>query len=264
MDDQDKAEAVQEESPARKRAVRSCDNAEHSRLLQWHDLWRRTVSEHDNESARLREALKSLEHKLLAAEAEVRLLRLMEFQQGSEETRRIQEAKLRQAREREAGWREEFAYVRKEWGLAIDRAIAAEERTEQGLMRETQMIRHLETLTNGYLCYSFTGSGSLSRVECRNCAGWARGSVMENVEHTPTCPVGKAEEDVRHWQKEGGVLRHDTESEMGRLRRAVVMLGLDRLGQCPGCEADRTNGEWHKDGCSLLPILAEYERKRAT
>lgn len=51
-----------------------------------------------------------------------------------------------------------------------------------------------------------------------------------------------------------------------RLIQAVTMLGgLERFAQCPVCQADRTNGEWHDDDCPMVAVAtraaaAEGER----
>lgn len=46
-------------------------------------------------------------------------------------------------------------------------------------------------------------------------------------------------------------------AENARLRGAVRNTGaLEMLAQCPGCLAERTNGEWHADDCLLVQQAA--------
>lgn len=50
----------------------------------------------------------------------------------------------------------------------------------------------------------------------------------------------------------------DLLAERDRFIRVVFMLGgIERIAQCPSCEAERTMGEWHTDDC---PMVAGVER----
>lgn len=252
----------EEERPARRRAAQSCDNPEHVRLLAWHDMWMRSATEHDSTEEQRREALKMLEHKLLAAEAQVRYLLALGTTSGLTFEQKRHAVEMEQSRGRERLWREEFETVRQERGEAIDRAIAAEELVEQGLLRESMLIRHLEKLAAAPYLFQYD-AGVYS---CAQCGGHTTKLMAEptEIQHLRGCTLLAILSDIQRWREDGGLARERAEGELGRLRAALVASGtLEKLAECPSCGADRTNGEWHKEKCSLVPIMAQQERRRA-
>jgi hypothetical protein len=167
---------------------------------------------------------------------------------------------LEQARAREVGWREEFEHARRRSGEETDRAIRAEELIEQGLLREHQMVRHLEALTAIPLLFA----RDAGMIVCSVCNGHTtkQGATPADIEHVRDCSLKQAQDSIRRWNEDGGMARQNVAGELALLRSAVVAVGIDRLEGCPSCGADRTNGEWHRDDCPLLPLLAQQERRR--
>jgi len=251
---------AEEESPARRRVRVSCGNRDHARLLLWHDMWARTVHEADDTREKQREQIDALRARIASLEAENRYLRMSGAERGTDAVTARYEALVAQSGERERGWREEFEHVRDDRNEQADRALRAEELVEQGLLREHQLIGFIAMLLDGPAIFLLDED----MIRCAVCGGHTtkRPPHSAEVEHFRDCTAKRAREYVRRWNEEGGVARSLVAGELANLKRAAIELGLDRLGTCPSCGAERTNGEWHGEDCSLVPILEQMERQR--
>lgn len=237
-------------------AALPCGNADHHALLGHYDRIGGQLTAERETRRSLEVKLAAMTQRAEAAEREVGVLNAVVEASGIQKIIADFEARVREANERTEGWREEFEYVRKDRNEAYGRALAAEERVQQGLLRESRLIGYLETLVELRISPRSAVHPTEAWIVCTSCGSLTcedgEGKISaDSIEHARECKLKPIIDDLARWK----TLGLDVSRELRWLREVVVQSGiLERLGRCPSCKAERTNGEQHDDDCPLMKI----------